>query len=70
MSEKEPQSVTPRPEEVLTTQEAEVLQKAEAGALPCPWCGHPLMAEMIISGDYEGVVLSCPDRGHCGFREC
>ena len=70
MSEKEPQSVTPRPEEILTTQEAEVLQNAEAGVLSCPWCGQMLRAEMIVSGDYEGVVLSCPDRGICGFREC
>ena len=70
MSEKEPQSVTPRPEEILTTQEAEVLQKAEAGVLPCPRCGQMLRAEMIVSGDYEGVLLSCPDRGSCGFREC
>ena len=59
-----------RPEHVLTTQEAEVLQKAEAGVLPCPRCGQTLRAEMIVSGDYEGVVLSCPDRGSCGFREC
>ena len=70
MSEKEPQSLTPRPEEILTTHEAEVLQKAEAGVLPCPWCGQMLRADMIVSGDYEGVVLSCPDRGACGFREC
>ena len=70
MSEKEPQSVTPRPEEILTTQEAEVLQKAEAGVLPCPWCGQTLRADMIVSGDYEGVLLSCPDGGGCGFREC
>ena len=70
MPEKEPQSVTPRPEDVLTTLEAEALQKAEAGVLPCPWCGQMLRAEMIVSGDYEGVVLSCPDRGSCGFREC
>ena len=70
MSEEEPHSVTPRPEEVLTSQEAEVLQKAEAGVLPCPWCGQMLRADMIVSGDYEGVVLSCPDRGACGFREC
>ena len=70
MSEKEPHSVTPRPEQILTSQEAEVLQKAEAGVLPCPWCGQMLRAEMIVSGDYEGVVLSCPDGGGCGFREC
>ena len=70
MSENEPQSVTPRPQEILTTQEAEVLQKAAAGVLPCPWCGQTLRAEMIVSGNYEGVVLSCPDRGGCGFREC
>ncbi len=70
MSEYEPQSVTPRPEDILTAQEAEVLQKAEAGVLPCPWCGRMLRAEMIVSGDYEGVVLSCPDGGSCGFREC
>ena len=70
MSEEEPQSVTPQPEEVLTTQEAEVLQKAEAGVLPCPCCGQTLEAEMIVSADYEGVVLSCPDGGGCGFRQC
>ena len=70
MSEKGPQSVTRRPEEILTTQEAEVLQKAEAGVLPCPWCGQMLREEMIVSGDFEGVLLSCPDRGGCGFREC
>jgi hypothetical protein len=70
MSEKEPHSVAPRPEEILTTQEAEVLQKAEAGVLPCPCCGQTLRAEMIVSADYEGVLLSCSDRGGCGFREC
>ena len=71
MSEEEPHSVTPRPEEILTTQEAEVLQKAEAEVLPCPRCGQMLRAEMIVSGEYyEGVLLSCPDTGGCGFREC
>ena len=70
MSEKEPHSVTPRPEEVLTSQEAEVLQKAEVGVLPCPCCGQTLGAAMIVSGDCEGVLLSCPHRGGCGFREC
>ena len=70
MSEEAPHTVTRRPEEILTTLEAEVLQKAEAGVLPCPQCGRVLGAEMIVSADYEGVLLSCPERGICGFREC
>ena len=57
-------------EDILTAQEAEVLQKAEAGVLPCPWCGQMLRAEMVVSGDYGGVVLSCSDGRGCGFREC
>jgi len=70
MPERDPQSAGPRPEKVFTTQEAEVLRKAEAGVLPCPWCGQMLRANMMVSGDYQGVLLSCPDRGSCGFREC
>ena len=72
MLELEPQrvAITPKLEEVLAPREAEVMQAAEQAALPCPDCGQPLRADMVVSRDYEGVVLSCPDRGGCGFREC
>ena len=54
-----------RSEDVLTSQEAEVLQRADKGELPCPRCRKPLRASVIRSDVYNGVVLSC----ECGFEE-
>jgi hypothetical protein len=62
-----PGFVHPRPEDILTTPEAEILQLADCGELPCPRCGETLSAERIVSEVYEGVVLTCLTG--CGWRE-
>ena len=52
-------------------EQAELLQKADRGLLPCPDCGSPLRAALTVSTTpdvYEGVVLFCMDR-ECGFYE-
>jgi hypothetical protein len=59
-----------RMEDVLAVEEAELLDRAEKGAVPCPWCGRPLRGELVYFefGDedsYAGVRLSCS----CGFVE-
>lgn len=59
-----------RPDEVLTQAEAELLVRARAGQLPCPWCQRPLDGEFVfhrLEGevDYARVRLSCL----CGFVE-
>jgi hypothetical protein len=65
--------IVPRAEDVLTSEEAQLLQAADRGERPCPnpRCGLPLRGErLIIPGVYEGIVLYCPPkRGGCGFRE-
>ena len=58
------------PEDVLTAQEVDLLQRAESGKVSCPWCGQPLMGEFLyydLENDdfYAGVRLSCG----CGFVE-
>lgn len=58
------------PEDVLTAAEAELLQRADKGILPCPWCDLPLKGEFVyyeLEDDdfYAGVRLSCG----CGFVE-
>lgn len=58
------------PEDILPAKEAELLQKAKKGVLPCPWCDGPLRGEFVcftMEGDdfYAGVRLSCL----CGFVE-
>ena len=67
MLEKEPYSITIRPEDILTAREAEVQQWADWGGLPCPWCGEALMAEKVVCDVYQGVVLTCLIG--CGWRE-
>jgi hypothetical protein len=68
MSEGEPRRVVPRPEQILTPEEAELIQRAEWGHLPCLICGEPLQAAKAVSECYEGVILYCPD-GRCGYME-
>lgn len=67
------EKITPKPEDVFTPPEAELLQAADRGERPCltPDCGLPLRGEkLIIPGVYEGIVLYCPkEEGGCGFRE-
>ena len=54
-----------RPEDVLTSQEVDMLQRADKGELPCPECNEPLRASVIRSEVCNGVVLFC----ECGFEE-
>ena len=65
--------IIPKPEDILTTAEAELLQVVDRGERSCPnpSCGLPLQGEkLIIPGVYEGIVLFCPkERGGCGFTE-
>ena len=64
----EAKHVHPRPTDVLTATEAQVLQLADRGELSCPRCGRGLGGEKIIEpGVYEGIVLVC--LAGCGFRE-
>jgi hypothetical protein len=65
--ETEPGLVEPRPEDILTTAEAEIQQLADRGQLPCPRCDKTLSAEKVVCEVYEGVVLSCLNG--CGWRE-
>ena len=62
-----------QPEDILTEQEYQLLQQAEAGELPCPWCERPLFGSFVKCSwldedgahQYYGVRLQCvPD---CGF---
>ena len=68
MSEVEPKIIIPRPEDILTSDEADLIQRADRGELLCLSCGEPLQAEKVISKYYEGVILFCPD-GRCGYME-
>lgn len=68
MPEGEPKGVAPRPKDVFTAKEAELLHRAERGELPCLHCGQPLRAEKIVTDIYEGVVLFCSDPT-CEFVE-
>jgi hypothetical protein len=54
-----------RPEDILTSREADLLQRADKGELPCPACGTPLRANVVRDDLCNGVVLFCG----CGFRE-
>jgi hypothetical protein len=60
-----------RREDILTADQAELLQRAERGEVPCPNCGQPLYAQMVVSTVpdlYAGVLLFCTDSA-CGFVE-
>ncbi len=61
--------IIPRPEDILTSQEAHLLQQADQEKRPCPCCRQPLMGEKIISEEYEGIILFCPNENVCGYRE-
>jgi hypothetical protein len=68
MPEKEPKLIIPCPEDILTSEEAELLQRADQGEFTCLTCGELLLAEKVICDVYEGVILFCPD-GLCGYME-
>lgn len=61
-------------EDILTEQEYQLLQQAEAGELPCPWCERPLFGSFVKCSflddnghPYYGVRLPCVPE--CGFEE-
>jgi hypothetical protein len=66
-TEPEPVLVEPRPEDILTTMEAQIQQLADRGELPCPRCDQTLSAEKVVCEVYEGLVLTC--LYGCGWRE-
>ncbi len=67
-TEPKPVCVYPRPEDILTTPEAELVQLADRGELPCPRCGEPLWGDKLIKEEfYEGIALLCLEG--CGLRE-
>lgn len=59
-----------QPEDVLNEQEYQLLQRARAGEIPCPWCERPLMGSFYFflhdGYQYKGVRLRCSG---CGFDE-
>ena len=60
-----------RPQDVLTEREYQLLQRAQAGEIPCPWCERPLTGifySYLEDGVQDtGVRLRCSS---CGFEEC
>ena len=68
MPEDELKHIIPRPEDILTSDEADLIQRADRGELLCLTCGEPLQAEKVVSIYYQGVILFCPD-GRCGYME-
>ena len=68
MHEGEPRYFTPRPEDILTSDEADLIQRADRGEVACLTCDRPLSWAKIVSDDYVGVVLFCLD-DDCGFVE-
>jgi predicted RNA-binding Zn-ribbon protein involved in translation (DUF1610 family) len=69
MSE-ENQGYTIQPEDVLTVQEHDLLDRAQAGEISCPWCGEVLTGIFYFyleDGCHDkGVRLHCSS---CGFDE-
>ena len=67
---KERERYTIQPEDVLTEREHEVLDRAQAGEITCPWCGHILRGffYFYLENGYhdKGVRLHCAG---CGFDE-
>lgn len=59
-----------QPEDVLNEQEYQLLQRAQAGEIPCPWCERPLAGSFYFFLDdgiqYKGVRLRCSG---CGLDE-
>ena len=59
-----------QPEDVLNEEEYQLLQRAQAGEIPCPWCERPLIGSFyfFLDGGYQhkGVRLCCSG---CGFDE-
>jgi uncharacterized protein (UPF0212 family) len=54
----------------ICIRDRDLLERAEQGNLPCPWCGKPLKGELVFieleeDDSYTGVRLSCS----CGFVE-
>ena len=62
--------IIPQLEDILSPEEAKLLQQVEQGMLPCPCCGQRMEGgKVVIEGVYEGVLLSCSNISDCGFVE-
>ena len=59
-----------RPDVIWTEEEYQLLQRAQAGEISCPWCERPLIGSFYFFFDegiqYKGVRLRCLG---CGFDE-
>jgi hypothetical protein len=59
-----------QPEDVLNEEEYQLLQRAQAGEIPCTWCDRPSTGSFYFfledGYQYKGVRLCCSD---CGFDE-
>lgn len=59
-----------QPKDALNEQEYQLLQRARAGEIFCPWCERPLIGSSYFFLDegiqYKGARLQCSD---CGFDE-
>ena len=67
---KEHKGYTIQPEDVLTEREHELLDRAQAGEITCPWCEQTLRGIFYFyledGYQYKGVRLHCSG---CGFDE-
>ena len=67
---RELEEYTIQPKDVLTEREHQLLERAQAGEIPCPWCERPLTGIFYfhLEDGYQekGVRLRCSD---CGFDE-
>ena len=59
--------IEPKPEHILTSREAALIQKSDRDQLQCVRCNGPLLAAKIMSEVYQGVVMAC--FSGCGWRE-
>lgn len=68
LPEPSPEPAVPPAIEDLTPEQVALIDRAEAGDLPCPHCGTPLTGEPIRVLDEVAVRLRCPG-GWCSFEE-
>ena len=65
MQEVEPKCIVPKPKDILTQTEADLLQRIDRGEIPCPCCGATMWGYKMVVEEYEGIILGC----NCGFVE-